>query len=42
VRIGLSLLNLRPGLVGGVETYVRALLREQPAPDFDLPLRSTP
>lgn len=31
MRIGLSLLNLRPGLVGGVETYVRALLRELPA-----------
>jgi glycosyltransferase involved in cell wall biosynthesis len=31
VRIGLSLLNLRPGLVGGVETYLRALLRELPA-----------
>lgn len=30
MRIGLSLLNLRPGLVGGAETYVGALLRELP------------
>jgi glycosyltransferase involved in cell wall biosynthesis len=30
VRIALSLLSLRPGQVGGAETYVRALLRHLP------------
>jgi glycosyltransferase involved in cell wall biosynthesis len=30
VRIALSLLSLRPGLVGGAETYVRALVRHLP------------
>jgi len=31
VRIALSLLSLRPGQVGGAETYVRALVRHLPA-----------
>src|SRR5512137_470440 len=31
MRIAVSLLSLRPGLVGGAETYVRALLRHLPA-----------
>jgi len=31
VRIAVSLLSLRPGRVGGAETYVRALLRHLPA-----------
>lgn len=31
MRIGLSLLALRPGKVGGVETYVRRLVQEWPA-----------
>ncbi len=31
MRIALSLLSLRPGQVGGVETYVRALVRHLPA-----------
>ncbi len=31
MRIGLSLLALRPGKVGGVETYVRRMLEEWPA-----------
>ena len=30
MRIALSLLSLRPGLVGGAETYVRALVRHLP------------
>src|SRR5512136_1417653 len=30
MRIVMSLLSLRPGLVGGAETYVRALLRHLP------------
>jgi glycosyltransferase involved in cell wall biosynthesis len=32
VRIALSLLSLRPGQVGGAETYVRALVRHLPTP----------
>ena len=31
MRIALSLLSLRPGQVGGAETYVRALVRHMPA-----------
>lgn len=31
MRIAVSLLNLRPGLVGGAETYVRELLAHMPA-----------
>jgi glycosyltransferase involved in cell wall biosynthesis len=31
VRVALSLLSLRPGQVGGAETYVRALVRHLPA-----------
>ena len=31
VRLALSLLSLRPGQVGGAETYVRALVRHLPA-----------
>lgn len=31
MRVALSLLSLRPGQVGGAETYVRALLRHLPA-----------
>ncbi len=31
MKLALSLLNFRPGRVGGAETYVRALLRELPA-----------
>jgi glycosyltransferase involved in cell wall biosynthesis len=31
VKVALSLLAFRPGLVGGAETYVRALVRELPA-----------
>lgn len=31
MRIAMSLLSFRPGLVGGAETYVRALLRHLPA-----------
>jgi len=29
----MSLLSLRPGQVGGAETYVRALVRHLPAPE---------
>ena len=41
VRVGINLLYLKPGLVGGSETYVTSLLRamrEASDPDVELTL----